>query len=270
MEFDYDLWPQVHVHDWKYRLRDPRTPSNLIQLHATRSGRTTIRGRPWNMDDDRKSASNWFISPENKVEGAAHEAAMCSVLIGNGTLTRVIPDEFAPHHSLGHADATGLSIEICQPLDDVPFLDEDLRLAAEVCAEWSEKYGIRIKVLPFLSSDNHEAPGYVRHDRSAQGNRVGKSDPGRQFPTDAAFEAMVRGEDNMTAEQNRQRLNKEAVMLKLAGIAAAGGKATKEEADWGVITVTIEKLTSLSRALGVPPAGSPAEVWAGQRRQDYG
>ena len=59
------------------------------------------------------------------------------------------------------------------------------------------------------------------------------------------------------------------------------------EAAWGVMTVTIEKLTSLSRALGglavapaspwpgrpgprLPPAGSPAEAWAGQRRQDRG
>ena len=48
-----------------------------------------------------------------------------------------------------------------------------------------------MRVLAFLSADNREAPGYVRHDRSANGSYYGKSDPGRLFP-DREFEARVR------------------------------------------------------------------------------
>ena len=234
MKFDYDLWPQVGLHTWKYR---PRTqPIRLIQLHATRSGRTAIGGRPWTMNDERKSSSNWFTSSSNKVPGAPHEAAMCTVLIGNGTLTRVMPEEMAPHHSLGHADATGLSIEICQPLDSVPFLPADLELAAEVCAEWSAKYDIPVRVLPFLSADNYEGPGYVRHDRSAQGRSVGKSDPGTQF-NDREFEAMVRGSDDMTPEHKRQH-DFAAVLGVLRERAAAGVAPTQKEIDWARLVIT--------------------------------
>ena len=158
---------------------------------------------------------------------------MCNVLVGDGKLTQVLPDDMVPHHSIGHADATGLSIEICQPLDSVPFLVVDLELAAAVCREWSEKYDIPIKVLSFLSYDNHEGPGEVRHDRSAQGWSVGKTDPGSQFPTDSEWEAMVRGEDDMAlAEENRKRMNRGAVMLKLTSIAQAGAKPTGLELWW--------------------------------------
>ena len=229
MEFDHDLWPQIVAHPWKFRLRDPQT-INLIQLHATRSGRTWLGGNPWTMSDELQSARSWFASATNRVPGAPHEAAMCNVLVGDGTLTRVLPGDMAPHHSIGHADATGLSIEICQPLDSVPFLAVDLELAAAVCAEWSEKYGIPIKVLPFLNGDNREAPGYVRHDRSAQGRRVGKTDPGSQFPTDSEWEAMGRGEDDMAlAEENRKRMNHAAVLQMLAAKALAGATASAGE-----------------------------------------
>lgn len=234
IEYNYNLWPEIQGHAWKWR---PRTKEIvLIQIHATRSGQTRhSSGRLWNMDDERKSSSWWFTSEDNKVPGAPHEAAMCNILIGNGTITKVLPDSIACHHSLGHADASGLSLEICQPLNNVPFLEVDLRLAAEVVADWSQMYNVPIKVLSYLSYDNHEGPGEIRHDRSAQGKQVGKTDPGDLFPTDEEWVQMVRGGNMATAAQNRERLNYQAVLLKLAGIAAAGGKAEKIEADWGVV-----------------------------------
>jgi len=228
VKFDFDIWPIVSTHGWKYRSRDPQI-INLIQIHATRSGRKRTRlGRRWTMEDERKSTTNWFRSPNNRVPGAPHEAAMASVLIGNGTLTRVMPDNMAPHHSLGHADATGLSIEICQPLEDMPFLRMDIELAALVCAEWSARYNIPIKVLPFLSSDNHEAPGYVRHDRSAQGQSVGKSDPGRLFD-DRAFEALVRGDDM----EDSQRIERAQVLTSLLAALLSGAPVTAVSKNFG-------------------------------------
>jgi len=237
MNFDYDLWPQIRPQAWKWR---PRSNAiNLIQLHATRSGQTMINGRPWTMEDERKSSSNWFTSEGNRVPDAPHEAAMCNVLVGNGTVTQVLPENIEAHHSLGHADRSGLSLEICQPLNSVAFLSEDLEIAAAVCREWSQKYGIPIKVLDFLSSDNREAPGEVRHDRSAQGQSVGKSDPGDQFPTNRQWEAMVKGDVDMAlAEENRDRLNKMSVLNKLAAIVAANAIATKLEKDWGHLVVS--------------------------------
>lgn len=194
MKFDEDIWAEVRPHKWKYRRRTVKP--RLIELHATRSG---IAGRT--ALQDYGSTKNWSITPNNfNAEPGDDWASMESYIIGGGKVCRVLPEEYYAHYSLGHADHLAFSIEIGQNKETTKFKDRDLELAAQLCAELSDKYDIPVRVLSWLSADNHEAPGYVRHDRSANGKRWDKTDPGKLFD-DRAFEAAVRrfqqGEDDM-------------------------------------------------------------------------
>lgn len=183
--FDDDIWARVRQHDWKYRERV--LPVRFVELHCTRSG---IAGRT--PEDEYGSTINWSLSEHNKnPRGADTWASMESFIVGGGKVCRVLAEHVYPHYSLGHADPQGWSIEIGQNLDGTGFDPRDLEHAAQICAVASQDHNIPVKVLPYLSSDNHEGPGYVRHDRSANGGYYGKSDPGRDFD-DLAFEALVR------------------------------------------------------------------------------
>ncbi len=187
LHWDDNLWSQVKPHAWKYRRRTV-TP-RLIEIHATRSG---IPGRT--AAQEYTSTKNWFLSATNYVDdwpGVTDDwASMASAIVGGGKLCMVLPEDVYPHYSLGHADYEAFSLEIAQATNTTPFLDEDLDLAAAYCADISERYNIPVRVLPYLSGDNHEAPGYVRHDRSANGTIWGKTDPGDQFD-DRDFEERV-------------------------------------------------------------------------------
>ena len=186
MKFDDDIWPQLKAsgHTWKFK---PRYDGKilLIELHSTRGG---VPGHT--AAQEYESTKNWFLSPNN-VQDGGRWGACSSVIIGGGRICQVMPDEYWPSFCLGHADPVGLAIEIGQTFNETPFDLRDLELAAQYCAEKSRQYGIPVRVLPFLSADNHEAPGYVRHDRSANGGYYGKSDPGKLFD-DRKFEARVR------------------------------------------------------------------------------
>lgn len=184
VKFDDDIWPQVKQHTWKYRPRYDG-PITLIELHSTRGG---VPGHT--AAQEYQSTINWFTSPNN-VQDNGRWGACSSVIIGGGRICRVMPDEFWPSFCLGHADPVGLAIEIGQTSDATPFDPRDLELAAQYCAEKSIEYSIPARILRYLSVDNHEAPGYVRHDRSANGDVYGKSDPGMLF-NNTAFETRVR------------------------------------------------------------------------------
>jgi hypothetical protein len=195
IHFDDDIWPRVRQDRWKYRIRDQRV--TLIELHCTRSG---IAGRT--PLEEYNATINWSLSPDNRNERSMDDwASMESFIVGGGKVCRVLADEVWPHYSLGHADPAAYSIEIGQNLPSTPFDPRDIDHAAQICAELVQRHPIPVRVLPWLSADNHEGGGFVRHDRSANGQYWGKSDPGPLFD-DRAFEEKVRGylqeEDDMT------------------------------------------------------------------------
>ena len=134
---------------------------------------------------------NWSLSAGNiNPLGNDTWASMESFIVGGGKVCRVLTDNVYPHYSLGHADPEAYSIEIGQANDGDGFDPRDLRNAAQICAWASAKHNIPVKVLNYLSTDNHEGAGYVRHDRSANGSTYGKSDPGADFDN-TTFEALV-------------------------------------------------------------------------------
>lgn len=194
IHFDDDIWSDVEPHEWKWRRRTVKP--TLIEIHATRSG---IAGRT--AEQDYGSTLNWAKSPTNIVtEDNGYEwGSIENVVVGGGKVGRVLPRAITCHYSLGHADPLALSLEIAQATNDTAFEERDLENGAEIVASWCLLYDIPPRILPYLSGDNHEAPGLVRHDRSANGDHWGKSDPGTLFDDDA-FERRVQrymiGEDD--------------------------------------------------------------------------
>lgn len=177
---DETIWPQVRQHPWKYAQRTD--PIRLIIIHSTRGANT--------MEKQYIATKNWQISPNNKVIDGW--GSMSSRIISHeGQLCISLPDDVYPTWSAGHMDPIGISYELAQPSDDIPFTEACLERAAIEVAKDCIRFNIPPVILPFVSVDNHEAPGIARHDRSANGVKWGKTDPGRLFD-DRAFEARVR------------------------------------------------------------------------------
>lgn len=183
---DETIWPQVEPHTWKYapRWHTPR----LILIHATRGNNT--------MELQYQATKNWQISPNNRVveaDGSAWASMSDRIISHEGQLCRTLPEDRHPTWSAGHMDPWAISYELAQPPESwgLPFTEACLDRAAREVAQDCVRYGIPAVVLPYVSGDNHEAPGIARHDRSANGTTWGKSDPGRFFD-DRGFERRVR------------------------------------------------------------------------------
>lgn len=180
---DETIWPQVQLHPWKFRRRIEAV--RLVLIHASRG--------PAALELQYEATKNWQLSPANRFEsGGETWAAISSRIIGHdGRHCLVIPDDWFPAYSAGHMDPLAVSFELAQPDDATAFAAATLERAALETARLCRRYAIPPRVLDWVSADNHEAPGIARHDRSDNGRRWGKSDPGRWFE-DRWFEGRVR------------------------------------------------------------------------------
>jgi hypothetical protein len=139
------------------------------------------------------ATKNWQISPNNKVveqNGSVWGSMSSRVISHEGQLCISLPDYVYPTWSAGHMDPIGISYELAQPNNDTPFTDACLERAAIEVAKDCVRFNIPPIILPFVSGNNHEAPGIARHDRSANGIKWGKTDPGSMFD-DLAFQQRV-------------------------------------------------------------------------------
>jgi len=183
---DESIFDRLRQHTWKWapRWHTPR----LIIIHSTRSG------IPGHMAQEYGSTLNWQMSPSNRVveaDGSVWGSMSDRVIGHDGRLCRSLPDDCHPTWSAGHMDPWAISYELAQPTNDTPFTEATLDRAAREIAKDCGRYNIPPVVLPYVSGDNHEAPGIARHDHSANGRTWGKSDPGVLFD-DQAFERRVR------------------------------------------------------------------------------
>lgn len=180
---DESIWPQVQRHPWKYRHRS--APVRLVLIHASRG--------PAALELQYEATKNWQLSRDNRFESDGETwAAISSRIIGHdGRHCLVVPDGCYPAYSAGHMDPVAISFELAQPTDATPFAHPTLERAALETARLCRRYAIPPVVLDWVSGDNHEAPGIARHDRSDNGRRWGKTDPGRWFD-DRWFEGRVR------------------------------------------------------------------------------
>ena len=206
MKIDIDLWPEIQPHWWKWTKRAGH-PLNVIQgviWHATRSGisygsLSAPYGAPWSVGWELTSTLNWFRSPNNGERGRTI-AGMSNYVIGNGKIVRVMPDDFVPRYSAGIHDFRGLSVEVCQPLNDEPYDPRDIALCHEFAAWASREYGFPLGRV-YVDGSNNGWPGEVGHEDTAQGIGQGKSDPGPLFWQD--YE-----EDDMTPAEVEAIVNK--------------------------------------------------------------
>jgi hypothetical protein len=154
--------------------------------------------------------SNVHTEPDGSKWGGS-----CSYILGpDGQMCNVLSDNQQPTYSAGYGgagstwaiDEYGVSYEWAQPASQPPFSDAMYRRGAKEIAVKCKKYGIPPV---FLNLPNQSGPvpkGIVRHDRCANGVKLGKTDPGPQF-NEALFLQYLNAElqeDDMTPEQEKK------------------------------------------------------------------
>lgn len=182
--------PLTDIPNW---LRRPRlhTPQIII-IHATRG--------PTAVEQQYRATINWFTNPTN---GSAEQrwGSQADAVVGTG------PGEitfFGDYHTtrsnwsagFGGSSATthgadewAVSIELAQRNATDPFRDEVLQNAAIVCRQWMDEFHIPAEHLRGWDQERQKdvPKGFVGHDETANGKKLGKSDPGSLFPWDDFF-----------------------------------------------------------------------------------
>ena len=180
--------------------RAPRTqPISLVCIHATR-GATT-------MDKQYQATVNWFTNPPNLggyapaadvVIGAKGEVGEFWVPDANGNESdwRTSHATWAAGYGNGNVpewgvDEVALSIEMAQPapVNGVyePFTQASIDALVEFLTQrfqWGMLPGVALRHVDFLDQRRDWKPpsGFVGHDRTENGVKLGKSDPGPLFP----------------------------------------------------------------------------------------
>lgn len=193
MNIDDDIWPNVEANPWKYRTG--RVGIRGIIWHATRSGQAQF-----SPETEYGATLNWFKSPNNRIEhpqGAY--SGMSNYVIGGGRICQAVPDDLVPAFSAGVHDYHALSVEMAQPLSDIPYDPRDIALARQFAQEKSTEYGFSLGRLTYVDGLNSQWPGEVGHEDTKQGRRSGKSDPGQLF-----WGAYLSGGDDMSAEGEKE------------------------------------------------------------------
>ncbi len=157
--------------------RSPHFSSNRpktlgVVLHSTRGGTASAA-------TDYEATINWFVNPNSQV--SAH------VVIGPQRVCRMVDDADQAWHAEEH-NATHLGMEIAQPKIDTPFSDFQYEAAAILVREWCAKYNLPLKHV----TDSSER-GMIGHEETAQGRRVGKTDPGPRFDWPRFVSLLVEG-----------------------------------------------------------------------------
>lgn len=208
--------PQPHL--WKPRTR----PVRLIFLHATRGGSAT-------QAIEYTATKNWFQSPNNNAGGTWGGCA--SRIIGPlGEHCIVMDDDKYPTYSGCYGaigppqeycvDEYAISYELAQQNNQIRFTEAQyVRLAQEVAAD-CRKHGIPPVMVDVRSGQFYPVPtGITRHDRTANGVKLGKSDPGTMFD-EAKFLGLLKAELEEDMALTDEDINK---------IAQATAKLIREE-----------------------------------------
>lgn len=135
-------------------------PSKRVIIHATRSG-VSMNPSEFN------GTLNWFASPASQV--SAHW-----VIGRDGRKARVVPDNAIAWHAAEHNDAFGIELE--QGAESDGFTEKQVDSLLEISRHYIVEYGVE----PVHIQDITQS-GFVGHQETPQGLRVGKSDPGSLF-----------------------------------------------------------------------------------------
>ena len=199
----------IQRHNVPVYARVKRTqPISLVCIHATR-GSTT-------MDKQFQATVNWFTNPPN-LGGYAPAADVCigskgeiaeffRVIDGKESDWRDSHATWAAGYGNGNVaewgvDEVALSIEMAQPAGlDVngnytgdpsakyePFTQASIDALVEFLTQrfgWGMLPNVKLQYVEFLDQRRDRPPpsGFVGHDRTENGVKLGKSDPGPLFP----------------------------------------------------------------------------------------
>jgi hypothetical protein len=154
-----------------------------IMLHATRSGRV--------QPDEGERTERWFANPQNIVRDDPPWGSFCDLLIlkdGTQVACTAWEDEYAAWGAGYGGSGTWaagipyLQVELPQGTPSEPFGEASVASAAAFAAEMSARYRFPLERIAFLEQVGEPPRGIATHEGSANGRRLGKSDPGPLFP----------------------------------------------------------------------------------------
>lgn len=199
-----------------------------VFLHTTRSGRC---GNPVECE----GTENWMFHPSNK--GSAYDGLVC----GSGQQIKAMrwEEDEQPLWAGGYGDEGTwnaqqfyVHLEIAQACIDDPFTDEQVESTAQWTAELAKRYFFDISRIAFLSQTGVPPEGVCDHQHSANGAKLGKSDPGPLWPWEKFIKrARVlagQDEDEDMLESERKLMLKMATVL--AGESSGRDFASVDEA----------------------------------------
>lgn len=205
-------------------------------IHATRSGASGLY-------DDGPGTENWGMSPNNGSAAKGWGSFWDRLVFRTGT--RVVCTDVDHEYASWTAGYGGsgtwaagvyyIQYEVSQSRIDQPFSEESIDSLAEAIAEDSIKYDFPLERIPYLSQVGPRPRGIATHEGSANGRKLGKTDPGPLFPwgefLEKARHYAGQGDDELSAEDKAklERLERELTTLKsqqeaLVGVTVGNGK----------------------------------------------
>jgi N-acetyl-anhydromuramyl-L-alanine amidase AmpD len=139
----------------------------LVVIHSTRSGTS-------NNPSEFEGTLNWFSRTDSQV--SSHW-----VVGRDGRKARVVSDGQQAWHAGEHN--VGWGIELEQGVSSDGFTKKQLDSLVEICAGYVMDFGV-----PAVHTLDAGQTGFIGHEETRQGKRVGKSDPGPTFPWDEFIE----------------------------------------------------------------------------------
>lgn len=190
---------------------DRRSHIAGVMIHATRSGRSA--------GDDGPGTENWLGHPSNGSAAQDWGSSWDALIYESGlqVITHDV-DKWYASWCAGYGDAgtwpAGLyyvMVEVSQGRPEDHFTEAELHSAAQYTAEASQKYGFPLVKIPFLTQRGTPPRGICSHEDSANGKKLGKSDPGPMWPWER-FLGLCRQyageEEEMTDDELKEALKR--------------------------------------------------------------
>ncbi len=183
----------------------PRGKPQALIVHSTRSGVN------WTDAQERDATINWFGRSYSQV--SAHW-----VIDASGTAVRIVDDHNRAWHAAEHNDYA-FGIELTQGTPTTPYHDGHYEGLVRICKEYYP-WIAPMHVVVYQNGSH----GYTGHEDTAQGRRVGKSDPGSLFDWTRFINMLLEDDMATEAEQRVAHLGGRLVV-----VALGGGQLTAEE-----------------------------------------
>lgn len=228
--------PNVKPNSWGIRKIKNRNIRGVM-LHETRSGRPEI--------EDGSSAENWFGSRDNARPTKRNPTwcSMTEVLIwemGDQVIYTDHANEYAAWtagwgakgDNTWPAGMSYIQIEIAHGTGIEPYNATQLDSIAQLVAEYSITYDFPLTRIPFLYQTEDPKPrGITTHKDSANGKKLGKTDPGTAFPWDKFFTLTrnyVNPKKELTLEERMDNVESYLAALNESQWAHKAGRAREQ------------------------------------------